>query len=320
MRFSEKYRPKKIDDLVGQESTKRYIKNLLTRKVFEEEYPPALLFVGKQGSGKTTLAYCLARELYGNEWTQYITELNASDERGIDVIRDKVKNFSMLKGRRIILLEEIDNMTDDAQQALRRIMELSRSTTFILTGNFDTKIIDPIKSRCVIFRFKQLEDNQILKKVLEICRAENIELNTDSKPVLMKLVSDSRGDLRSALNSLEKLINEKKEITEKALVEIEKPKMAVDAMNTALNGNFEDARKKMEDIVIFQNFSYSEIIPELYEGLSGIPNGDSKVWLFSKLAETEDSLRRGGTPVIQLVSFIADCYVANHVALNCIRS
>jgi len=153
MRLTEKYRPKNWDELVGQDEIIKSIREALKNPIGI----PHFLFVGPAGVGKTTTAYLIAREL-----KVPIIEFNASDERGIDTIRTKIKQLASIRGKRIILLDEADNMTADAQQALRRIMERTMGTIFILVGNTEYKIIDPIKSRCAIYRFKKLSDKDVL--------------------------------------------------------------------------------------------------------------------------------------------------------------
>ncbi|HDJ96743.1 MAG TPA: AAA family ATPase, partial [Candidatus Aenigmarchaeota archaeon] len=147
--WAEKYRPKTFDDIINQEHVVKRLKAFV-----KEKNIPHMLFAGPAGTGKTTSALVLARELYGNAWRQNVYELNASDARGIDVIRSQVKEFARMKAIgevpfKIIILDEADNMTPDAQQALRRIMEdYTNVTRFILLCNYSSKIIDPIQSRC----------------------------------------------------------------------------------------------------------------------------------------------------------------------------
>jgi len=157
--LSEKYRPKKLDEVLNQEHVIKVLKKFVERKDI-----PHLLFIGPAGVGKTTVAHALANEL---GWR--IVEFNASDERGIQVIREDIKNIAFSRGKKIILLDEADSLTEDAQQALRRIMEkcVSAGTRFILTGNFEWKIIDPIKSRCAIFHFDRIPRELMVKRLAE---------------------------------------------------------------------------------------------------------------------------------------------------------
>ena len=197
----EKYRPRTLDEIVNQrevvERLKRFVK---------ERNMPHLLFAGPAGTGKTTAAHALARDLYGENYRQYLLELNASDERGINVIREKVKEFARSKvppeiGFKIVLLDEADNMTSDAQQALRRLMELYSATTrFILIANYPSKIIDPIQSRCAFFRFTPLRKEDVLSRLRYIAENEGVEYDEEA---LESIYEISEGDMRRAINILQ---------------------------------------------------------------------------------------------------------------------
>ncbi|KAG0140339.1 hypothetical protein CROQUDRAFT_53412 [Cronartium quercuum f. sp. fusiforme G11] len=204
----EKYRPKSIESVEGQESTTRVLAKALHRADL-----PHMLFYGPPGTGKTSTILALARELFGPELMKSrVLELNASDERGISVVREKVKNFAKVAISpstggfpcppfKIIILDEADSMTQDAQSALRRIMEnYSKITRFCLICNYVTRIIEPIVSRCSKFRFKPLSSTGTLSKLHEICKLENIQV---SEPVLVSLIKVSDGDLRRSITFLQ---------------------------------------------------------------------------------------------------------------------
>ncbi|EPQ60372.1 P-loop containing nucleoside triphosphate hydrolase protein [Gloeophyllum trabeum ATCC 11539] len=198
----EKYRPHVLDDIVGNTETIERLK-----VIARDGNCPHIIISGMPGIGKTTSIHCLAHQLLGDAYKEGVLELNASDERGIDVVRNKIKTFAQKKvtlppGRhKIIILDEADSMTAGAQQALRRTMEIfSNTTRFCLACNMSNKIIEPIQSRCAILRYAKLRDAEILKRLLEICEAEKVQYNDDG---LTALIFTSEGDMRQAINNLQ---------------------------------------------------------------------------------------------------------------------
>ncbi|THH19052.1 hypothetical protein EW146_g2055 [Bondarzewia mesenterica] len=198
----EKYRPHVLDDVVGNSDTIERLKIIA-----KDGNVPHLIISGLPGIGKTTSIHCLAHQLLGDAYKEGVLELNASDERGIDVVRNKIKAFAQKKvtlppGRhKIVILDEADSMTAGAQQALRRTMEIfSNTTRFCLACNLSNKIIEPIQSRCAILRYAKLRDSEILKRLLEICEQEKVEYNDDG---LTALIFTSEGDMRQAINNLQ---------------------------------------------------------------------------------------------------------------------
>jgi len=181
--WTEKHRPDTLDEIVGQEKIVGRLKAFV-----EEGTIPHLMFGGPAGTGKTTSAISLAKDLYGDEWKQNFMETNASDERGIDVVRDRIKDFARTKPvnaeYKIIFLDEADALTSDAQQALRRTMEqFSDNCRFILSCNYSSKIIDPIQSRCAVFRFNRLEEEDVkkyIKRIAEEGRLQSIGRSSES--------------------------------------------------------------------------------------------------------------------------------------------
>jgi replication factor C subunit 2/4 len=198
----EKYRPKTLGDIVGNEET---ISRLMV--IAKHGNVPNIIMTGVPGIGKTTSILCLAHQLLDDKYNDAVLELNASDERGIDVVRQNIKFFAQKSielppGRhKIVILDEADSMTSSAQQALRRIMEIySNTTRFVLSCNYSNKIIEPIQSRCVVLRFSSLSDEQILKRVLNVCSIENVKFTSDG---LDNIVFSAQGDMRQALNNLQ---------------------------------------------------------------------------------------------------------------------
>ena len=198
----EKFRPVSLDQVVGNEDTVKRLKIIA-----KDGNLPNIILAGPPGTGKTTSILCLARELLGANFKGAVLELNASDARGIDVVRNKIKMFAQQKvtlpaGRhKIIILDEADSMVAGAQQALRRTMELySNTTRFALACNNSSKIIEPIQSRCAIVRYTRLSDAQVLKRLMEVCKSEKV-VHTEAG--LEALIFTAEGDMRNALNNLQ---------------------------------------------------------------------------------------------------------------------
>jgi len=308
----EKYRPKTLDEVVGLkdiiESLKAFMKNPKTM--------PHLMLAGVPGTGKTTIALAIAHELYGQNWRNFTLELNASDERGIDTVRDRIKDFSRYSRSgfgdipfALIILDECDQMTGPAQTALRRIMETSsRTSRFILICNQSSKIIEPIQSRCAIFRFSRL-DRQAMKEQLQyIARKEKVDLQPEAAE---RIVEFSEGDLRHAINALQTASAYKEGCVDEKTVSLvigEASPMQVQKMiRKALYGDFTEARKVMYDIMGNFGFSGNEIIRqiqrEIYKMSDVTP--EQKADLSSIIGEYDYRLTQGANSDIQLSALLA---------------
>ncbi|GME78883.1 unnamed protein product [Ambrosiozyma monospora] len=198
----EKYRPLKLEDVVGNKDTVKSLQRIAT-----DGNMPHLIISGLPGIGKTTSVLCLARELLGDQMKDAVMEMNASDDRGIEVVRNQIKQFAQKKvalpaGRhKIIILDEADSMTPGAQQALRRTMEIySNTTRFAFACNMSNKIIEPLQSRCAILRYNKLKDEEILQALKKIINAEKIEATDDG---IAALIFTAEGDMRQAINNLQ---------------------------------------------------------------------------------------------------------------------
>ena len=310
--WTEKYRPSKFEDVMGQEEIVKRVKNLTNSLNL-----PHMLFAGPAGIGKSTLAIIVAKDLFKEYWKENYLELNASDARGIDVIRQEVKNFARTKSLgsvpfKIIFLDEADALTREAQQALRRTMENYTSTCrFILSCNYSSKIIDPIQSRCVVFRFRLLEKKEIEKVIKKI--TENEKITIDEKAI-QALYEGSEGDCRRAINLLQASSSISLIITEEIiniLLSNAKPKDVRVVIDYALSGDFEKSREKLLDIMLKESIAGTDIIKAIQKEIWGLNiDPELKVRLTEKTGEIEFRLVEGSDEFIQLEALLASFVLA----------
>ena len=303
----EKYRPKKLKDVVGQDSiVERLMAYAKTKNV------PHLMFAGTAGTGKTTCALALSKEIFGDVWKQNFNELNASDERGINVVRGKIKDFARTApigntAFKIIFLDEADSLTPEAQAALRRTIEkYSHICRFILSVNYSSKVIEPIQSRCTVFRFGPIKPEAIKKYIRKIASEEKLEITPDG---IETLVFISKGDLRKAINALQVGASVGKKITADLLYETSataKPEDVKNLINSALDGNFMAARNKLYDILIKDGLSGEDVVKQIHQTIFDLTIPDeNKVRLIEKTGETEFRLVEGSNAHIQLEALLA---------------
>ena len=310
-RLPDKYRPDTLDEIVGQDHVIPALKRIVARAQAEGGVPPHCLFIGPPGCGKTSAGIAMAKVLWDDKWAHHFKEFNASDARKIDDVRTRYKVLSQHKGDRMLLLDEADRMTKDAQHAMRRIMEKTKSTCFILTGNSKDNILDAIESRCVTFVFKRLDDKIVLKQILKICQAEGIGFeDKQARAGLVQLARNSRGDLRSAMNNLTKIIGEQKSITVENVMLLQKPETASLALIRAIEGDSLAAREIIENAYIESGFSYSSIIDVLWEALPGVTSEEVRNRLYRELAVTQARCAIVSNPLIQLIGFIMYAWIA----------
>lgn len=312
----EKYRPQTLDDVVGQEQIVERLKRYV-----EENSMPNIMFTGSAGVGKTTCALALVKSLLGDYWQQNFLELNASDARGIDTVRNEIKNFCKLKAVgapfRIIFLDEVDNMTKDAQQALRREMEMyTKTSSFILSCNYSSKIIDPIQSRCAIFRFSPIKSAQIIKRLKYITECEEIDAEQSA---LESIVYFTQGDMRKSINILQASTTTDNKITEDTVFDVisrAKPKDVRKIINKALDRDFMTARDLLRDIMIIDGISGDDLITQFYQEVSemtkdGIISEENFIKIMEYMSECDYRIREGANPRLQLEALISKFLILN---------
>tara|TARA_Y100000310_G_scaffold106199_1_gene104709 strand:- start:77 stop:1036 length:960 start_codon:yes stop_codon:yes gene_type:complete len=305
--WTEKYRPSTFEEVKGQEEILTKIKAFV-----EQQNMPHLLFSGPAGVGKTTLSLVIAKELFGETWRQNVLELNASDERGIDVVRVKVKDFARTKAIgnvpfKIIYLDESDALTKEAQQALRRTMEnFTRTCRFILSCNYSSKIIDPIQSRCAVFRFKPLKKEDIFSMVDKIAVKEELQISPEAKEVLFDICE---GDCRKLENVLQSCSVINKNIDKElvySMASVAKPKEVKEILELALGNSFVSARGKLLDLMLEYGLSGMDVIKQIQKEIWNLETDDrKKVEIVEKCGETEFRMSEGSDEFIQLESFLA---------------
>ena len=310
--WTEKYRPKVFDEVVGQDEIIKKVKNLTNSMNI-----PHLLFAGPAGTGKSTLALIVVKELFGDKWKENYLELNASDERGIDVVRQKVKDFARTKAIgdvafKVIFLDEADALTKEAQQALRRTMENYTNTCrFIMSCNYSSKIIDPIQSRCVIFRFKLLEEKDIEKRVKFIAQKENLQISDQAIETLYEV---SEGDFRRLINLLQASASIANKITPELIATLSstaKPSDIKVVLEYALSGDFLKAKEKLLDVMLRESIAGSDIIKSIQKEIWNLDiDPELKVKLTEKTGEIEFRMVEGSDEFIQLEALLAGFVMA----------
>ncbi|NHI03463.1 Replication factor C small subunit [Candidatus Nitrosotalea sp. TS] len=303
----EKYRPIKLSSIINQKEIVGSLKSLL-KNISEM---PHLMFSGSAGVGKTTTAICLAREILGDSWREYTLELNASDERGINMVRDRVKKFARFSGLdtkipfKLVILDEADEMTSDAQTALRRIIEdTAGHCRFIMIANNISKIIEPLQSRCAVFKFTRISEEEIIGHLEEICKKEKIKYNKEG---LKSLYSYSEGDMRHSINMLQAtaslgMINEDNVKASSGLTKISD---VGEILKTALAGKLTDARNKMVELIKIYGMSESDFLKYLNEECYKLKT-DNLSEILESIAKYDYRLVIGANPEIQLSALLAE--------------
>ena len=302
----EKYRPERLADVMGHEDIVGRLQSYVDRNDLSH-----FLFSGPAGTGKTTCASAIARELYGEDWQENFLELNASDERGIDVVRDRIKNFARTSfggyNYRIIFLDEADALTSDAQSALRRTMEqFSNNVRFILSCNYSSQIIDPIQSRCAVFRFSPLSDEAVESEIRHIAEEEDIELTDDGVDAL---VYAAAGDMRKAINGLQAASVSGDVVDESgvyAITSTARPEEIHGMVQSALDGDFTAARATLDRLLTEKGIAGGDIIDQLHRSVWEFDIDDrDAVDILERVGETDYRITQGANERIQLEAMLA---------------
>jgi len=305
--WTEKYRPKTLGEIIDQEEIVSRLQEFVKRAAM-----PHCLFAGPPGTGKTTAALCLAHDLFGVRFQDVFMELNASDERGIDVVRTTVKEFARMASLssvpfKILVLDEADNMTSDAQSALRRTMEKYTDTCrFVLCCNYSGRIIEPIQSRCALFRFTPLPDEKIVERLHRIAMNEGLKFTETG---LKSIVEVAEGDLRKSINTLQAASSMSKGITEESVYQVvgrAKPTDVHEMLNHALKGDFIKAREELRHLLVRYGLSGSEIVRQIHSEIFRLAVPEKKrIDLVEAVGEIDFRLVQGGDEEVQLSALLA---------------
>ena len=312
--WTEKYRPKNFDEVKGQDEIVKRVEAFVKKKNM-----PHLLFAGQAGVGKTTLTLVIAKKLFGESWHNNFLELNASDERGIDVIRVKVKDFARTRAIgdvpfKIIYLDECDALTKDAQQALRRTMEnYTQTCRFILSCNYSSKIIDPIQSRCTVFRFKPLPKEDIHKIIDHIAKEEKLTVEAKAKEALYEI---SRGDCRRLENIMQSSAAIKNKITEDLIYSVAsaaQPKEINEVLKLCIKGDFSAAKNKLLDTMLNHGLAGLDVVKQVQQGIWRLEDVDNKkkLEMVKECGEAEFRMVEGSDEFIQLEALLSKFVLIN---------
>uniref|UniRef100_A0A1A8LYM6 Activator 1 subunit 5 n=2 Tax=Nothobranchius TaxID=28779 RepID=A0A1A8LYM6_9TELE len=304
----EKYRPQTLDDLISHKDILSTIQRFIS-----EDKLPHLLFYGPPGTGKTSTILACARQLYKDkEFNSMVLELNASDDRGIDVVRGPILSFASTrtifkKGFKLVILDEADAMTQDAQNALRRVIEkFTENTRFCLICNYLSKIIPALQSRCTRFRFGPLSPDQMVPRLEHVIQQENVEVTPDGMKAIVTL---SSGDMRRSLNILQSTSMAYGKVTEDTVYTCTGQPLRSDIANIldwCLNKDFNTAYSQILQLKTLKGLALHDILTEVHLLIHRVDFPPAiRITLLTKLADIEHRLASGTNEKIQLSSMVA---------------
>lgn len=313
----EKHRPETLDEIVGHENVVKQLKSFAN-----DAEAPNLMFAGRQGTGKTAMTVAYARAIYGDDWKQNMLELNASDDRGIDVVREDIKEFARTDTVgdypfKLIFLDEVDNTTKDAQSALRRTMEdFSDRTRFVLSCNYPNKVLPPIQSRCAIFRISPLTNGDIGTIIERVAAQEDVVFDGDAKEMLVNYAS---GDARKAINDLQaaQLDGEVTEESVETIAGVTDYQTVREIIDSAIAGELTEAQQQLDVEVLKAGVSENYFLEEAFNYVRremDIPD-DARAKMLDQLGECDYRILEGANPQIQLHSVLAKMVIARHLSL-----
>ncbi len=304
----EKYRPTEFSEVINQETVTTTLKEFLKNP----QSMPHLLFAGPPGTAKTTLALIVANKVLQGNLQQNLIEMNASDERRLEDVREKIKTFARHVGYgvpfKIVILDEADHMARDTQPALRRIMEeFSETTRFILTCNFSSSIIEPIQSRCVVLQFRRLPAEEVMQHLERICSKEGVKAEKEALKIIIEV---TEGDLRHSLNLLQAAAS-RGPITVENVNKIEGISYRArvgEIIDIALSGKFREAREQMMELRWVYGLSESDFMryanSEIFRRPISDPDKIARI-----LAKYDSRLSQGANPDIQLTALLSELAV-----------